>query len=82
MLARHVAAVSVTYQFVALHHCGHSTFEGIVLLYLHPPPRSFAADAHDCIMVAVLRDRPNTSVWRSPRVTLPERQPAWKQQSF
>src|SRR5262252_1565067 len=30
-----------------------------------PPPRSFAADAHDCIMVAVLSDRPNTSLWRN-----------------
>src|SRR5260370_3975797 len=33
-----------------------------------PPPRSFAADAHDCIMVRVHTDRPNTSLWRdSPR---------------
>src|SRR5215467_12654695 len=30
-----------------------------------PPPRSFAADAHDCIMVTVLTDRPNTSLWRN-----------------
>lgn len=29
-----------------------------------PPPLSFAADAHDCIMVAILRGRPNTSLWR------------------
>src|SRR5215469_128239 len=29
-----------------------------------PSPRSFAADAHDCIMVAILPDRPNTSLWR------------------
>ena len=29
-----------------------------------PPPRSFAADAHDCIMVRILTDRPNTSLWR------------------
>ena len=29
-----------------------------------PPPRSFAADAHDCIMVPILADRPNTSLWR------------------
>src|SRR3954466_15314648 len=29
-----------------------------------PPPRSFAADAHDCIMVRDPRDRPNTRVWR------------------
>ena len=28
-----------------------------------PPPRSFAADAHDCIMVRVL-DPPNTRSWR------------------
>src|SRR5882762_8122808 len=33
-----------------------------------PPPRSFAAEAHDCIMVPVHTDRPNTSLWRdSPR---------------
>ena len=32
-----------------------------------PPPRSFAADAHDCIMVAILTDRPNTSLWRDVR---------------
>jgi len=30
-----------------------------------PPPRSFAVDAHDCIMVTVLTDRPNTSLWRN-----------------
>src|SRR4051794_24022691 len=29
-----------------------------------PPPRSFAADAHDCIMVRDPRDRPNTRLWR------------------
>jgi len=29
-----------------------------------PPPRSFAADAHDCIMVT---DQPNTSLWRDLR---------------
>src|SRR5271165_246967 len=29
-----------------------------------PPPRSFAADAHDCIMVPILTDQPNTSLWR------------------
>ena len=29
-----------------------------------PPPRSFAADAYDCIMVAILTDLPNTSLWR------------------
>src|SRR6516164_4422647 len=28
-----------------------------------PPPRSFAADAHECIMVRVL-DPPNTRSWR------------------
>jgi hypothetical protein len=28
-----------------------------------PPPRSFAADAYDCIMVRVL-DPPNTRLWR------------------
>src|SRR4029450_10828257 len=30
-----------------------------------PPPRSFAADAHDCIVVAILTGRPNTSSWRA-----------------
>src|SRR5438552_16788493 len=29
-----------------------------------PPPRSFAADAHDCIMVSPYRDLPNTSLRR------------------
>ena len=29
-----------------------------------PALKSFAADAHDCIMVAILTDRPNTSLWR------------------
>src|SRR5215213_9082757 len=29
-----------------------------------PPPRSFAADAHDCIMVRDPLDRPNTRLWR------------------
>ena len=29
-----------------------------------PPPRSFAADAHDCIMVRSPLDRPNTRLWR------------------
>ena len=29
-----------------------------------PPPRSFAADAHDCIMVRPPVDQPNTRVWR------------------
>src|SRR3954451_8713981 len=29
-----------------------------------PPPRSFAADAHDCIMVRDPLDLPNTRVWR------------------
>src|SRR4051794_37028071 len=29
-----------------------------------PPHRSFAADAHDCIMVWPPLDRPNTRVWR------------------
>ena len=29
-----------------------------------PPPRSFAADAHDCIMVRPPGDQPNTRVWR------------------
>ena len=28
-----------------------------------PPPRSFAADAHECIMVRVL-DPPDTRSWR------------------
>jgi hypothetical protein len=29
-----------------------------------PPPRSFAPDAHDCIMVPILTDQPNTSLRR------------------
>ena len=29
-----------------------------------PPPRSFAADAHGCIMVATRMDPPNTRLWR------------------
>src|SRR5437588_3380855 len=32
-----------------------------------PPPRSFAADAHDCIMVPILTDRPNTRMGPPPR---------------
>ena len=32
-----------------------------------PPPRSFAADAHDCIMVRILEDPPNTRLWRDDR---------------
>src|SRR5206468_11516168 len=43
-----------------------------------PAARSFAADAHDCIMVRIRTDLPNTSVWRdvlrpmasSPRMAL------------
>ena len=31
---------------------------------MDPPPRSFAADAYDCIMVPIRPDRPNTSLWR------------------
>ena len=34
------------------------------LCRLDPSPRSFAADAHDCIMVTILPDRPNTRLWR------------------
>jgi hypothetical protein len=30
-----------------------------------PPSRSFAADAHDCIVVTILTDRPNTSSLRA-----------------
>ena len=30
-----------------------------------PPPRSFAADAHDCIMVRIQTDLPNTSLRRA-----------------
>jgi hypothetical protein len=40
---------------------------------IDPPPRSFAADAYDCIMVPIWSDRPNTSLrrdrprhWRAP----------------
>jgi hypothetical protein len=29
-----------------------------------PPPRSFAADVHDCIMVRIRMDLPDTSSWR------------------
>jgi hypothetical protein len=29
-----------------------------------PAARSFAADAHDCIMVRIQTDLPHTSVWR------------------
>ena len=32
-----------------------------------PPPWSFAADAHDCIMVPIPADRPNTRSWRDLR---------------
>src|SRR5215470_1602992 len=32
-----------------------------------PPPRSFAADAHDCIMVRLGRGLPDTSLWRDIR---------------
>src|SRR5690349_1226592 len=31
---------------------------------LGPPPWSFAADAHGCIMVLVRLDQPHTSSWR------------------
>ena len=37
------------------------------LFRLDPPPRSFAADAHGCIMVRVSRDPPNTSSRREIR---------------
>src|SRR5262249_44066580 len=37
------------------------------LCRMEPPPRSFAADAHDCIMVPILTDRPNTRLWRDLR---------------
>ena len=30
---------------------------------LGPPPRSFAADAYDCIMVRSATDLPNTRLW-------------------
>ena len=33
-------------------------------LRMGPPPRSFAADAHDCIMVRSPLDLPNTRLWR------------------
>jgi len=33
-------------------------------LRMGPPPRSFAADAHDCIMAPILTDQPNTSLRR------------------
>jgi hypothetical protein len=34
------------------------------LCRMGPLPRSFAGDAHDCIMVPVLMDRPNTRLYR------------------
>ena len=38
------------------------------LFRMGPPPRSFAADAHDCIMVPIRMDQPNTRLWReAPR---------------
>jgi len=38
-----------------------------------PAARSFAADAHDCIMVRIQTDLPHTSVWRedAPNGELP-----------
>ena len=35
-----------------------------------PAARSFAADAHDCIMVTIQTDRPNTSVRREIRAPM------------
>jgi len=35
------------------------------LCRLGPLPRSFAADAFDCIMVLILMDQPNTRLWRN-----------------
>jgi hypothetical protein len=36
-----------------------------------PPPRSFADDAHDCIMVAIrTRIDPNTRLWRDFRASM------------
>jgi hypothetical protein len=50
---------------------------------MDPPPRSFAADAHDCIMVPIPSDRPNTSLWRDlrasgglPSVIMPKSRPS------
>jgi hypothetical protein len=37
------------------------------LCRLGPLPRSFAADAYDCIMVLILMDQPNTRLWRDFR---------------
>jgi hypothetical protein len=37
---------------------------------LGPLPRSFAADAYDCIMVLILTDQPNTRLWRDLRASL------------
>ncbi len=34
-----------------------------------PPSRSFAADPHDCIMVPIPSDRPNTGLWRDLRAS-------------
>src|SRR6478672_12858139 len=48
-----------------------------------PAARSFAADAHDCIMVRIQTDLPNTSVrreiraqWRAPLGSSADRQPS------
>jgi len=40
------------------------------LCRLGPLPRSFAADAHDCIMVTIRTDQPNTRLWRDFRAPL------------
>ena len=36
------------------------------LCRLAPSPRSFAADAHDCITVTILPDRPNPTAQEVP----------------
>ena len=39
------------------------------VLRMGPPPRSFSADAHGCIMVRIQMDPPNTRLWRDHMVT-------------
>jgi hypothetical protein len=46
-----------------------STMVVAPVLRMGPPPRSFAADAHGCIMVRIQMDPPNTRLWRDHMVT-------------
>jgi hypothetical protein len=58
-----------------------------------PTARSFAADAHDCIMVRTSTNLPNTSLRREIRLnrelpsdpqvtTCPEERPSWRSSSL